>query len=159
MTRKRDLSGFGVTPAPTKPTDPTPVPPPPERRSAEPEAAPITQRATRTKKADAKKRITLSLPTQVASMLRTAAEQQQRIYLDIILSAFILHADDIDASLALDRSKRSAMGSRRRAMSGRTQIPLNILSEDLRVLDQRVKAANLDRSAYITELLLLELKS
>ncbi len=91
-------------------------------------------------------------------MLRATADTEQRIFLDIILSAFVSHADDVENDLVAERSRLGPTGSRRRAGSGRTQIPLNILKEDLKVLDLRVKALNMDRSAYVTELLLRELK-
>jgi len=91
-------------------------------------------------------------------MLRTTADTEQRIFLDIILSAFVSHADDVEVELVRERSRVGPTGGRRRAGSGRTQIPLNILREDLKVLDQRVSALNLDRSSYVTELLLRELK-
>lgn len=91
-------------------------------------------------------------------MLRTTADTEQRIYLDIILSAFVAHADAVESDLIKDRERLSPTGSRRRAGSGRTQIPLNILKEDLKVLDQRVRALNIDRSSYVAELLVRELK-
>ena len=173
MTRKRDLSGFGA-PAPTPSArpqvtvpdaKPTTVPPPPSARptalvdlppSPKPATEPGDQPLKR-KKAT-KQRITLSLPTQVATMLRTTADTEQRIFLDIILSAFVSHADDVEAELVHERNRVGPTGGRRRAGSGRTQIPLNILREDLKVLDQRVSALNMDRSSYVTELLLRELK-
>lgn len=117
------------------------------------EARPSAQR-----KASGKQRLTLSLPTQVAALLRANAESEQRIYLDIILTAFMTHADDIEREFVNQSLKPGMSGSRRRAGAGRTQIPLNILKEDLQVLDQRVKALNIDRSAYVTELLIRELK-
>ncbi|MBK5267568.1 MAG: hypothetical protein JJE47_09050 [Acidimicrobiia bacterium] len=91
-------------------------------------------------------------------MLRSTADTEQRIYLDIIQSAFVAHADEVEDELIKSRDRPSATGSRRRAGSGRTQIPLNILKEDLKVLDERVKALNLDRSTYVAELLVRELK-
>lgn len=173
MTRKRDLSGFGAAaparsarPAVTDPaTRPTAVPPPPSSRStavdempllAKPEADP--DRHPEKRKKAAKQRITLSLPTQVATMLRTTADTEQRIFLDIILSAFVSHADEVERELVHDRDRLGPSGGRRRAGSGRTQIPLNILREDLKVLDLRVAALNIDRSSYVTELLVRELK-
>lgn len=173
MTRKRDLSGFGATP-PNQParqavtvpdTQPTLLPPPPSRRStAVEELPPVSEpgaaaegQSTKRKKA-AKQRITLSLPTQIATMLRTTADTEQRIFLDIILSAFVSHADKVESELVHERDRLGPSGGRRRAGSGRTQIPLNILKEDLKVLDLRVKALNMDRSSYVTELLLRELK-
>ena len=130
MTRKRDLSGFGA-PAP-KPSarpqvtvpdgKPTTVPPPPSvRPTAVIESAPSTKPAaepgdqpTKGKKGS-KQRITLSLPTQVATMLRTTADNEQRIFLDIILSAFVSHADDVEAELVHERNRVGPTGGRRRA--------------------------------------------
>ena len=163
MTRQRDLSGFGVE-APPRPvsrpaTVPRPevlsVPPPPrpEGNANSASSSPPTK-----PKAAAKQRVTLSLPTQVAMLLRSTADTEQRIYLDIIQSAFVAHADEVENELIKSRDRLSTTGGRRRAGSGRTQIPLNILKEDLKVLDERVKALNLDRSTYVAELLVRELK-
>ena len=173
MTRKRDLSGFGAA-APTQSTrravtvpgtQPTSVPPPPSGRSTAVDDLPPASKSgaaadgqpPKRKKAT-KQRITLSLPTQIATMLRTTADTEQRIFLDIILSAFVSHADEVESELVHERDRLGPSGGRRRAGSGRTQIPLNILKEDLKVLDLRVTALNMDRSSYVTELLLRELK-
>ena len=172
MTRKRDFSGFGATPTKpdqAKPTD-SPVPPIPTQPLV-PAPASRTRIVTSDRsdthhddkpssprKSSSKQRLTLSLPTKVAAMLRATAESEQRIYLDIILAAFMGHADGIEREFVTNSQKLGNSGSRRRAGAGRTQIPLNILKEDLQVLDQRAKALNLDRSAYVTELLLRELK-
>ena len=94
-----------------------------------------------------KKRITLSLPTTVATRLRRVAESEDRFFLDIILDSFVSHAEAVDRDLA----GRGTAPSRRAA--GRTQIPLNILPEDLGVVDKRAKALGLNRSAYVAELL------
>lgn len=147
MTRKRDLSGFGFD-AP----EPVVAPPPPPRPAPKPEAPKPASRKTPAKK----QRITLSLPTRIAADLRRTADREQRIYLDIILAAFVEFADVVDHDVigARTGSGLALRGSRRRAESGRTQIPLNILREDLRVLDRRREAIGLDRSAYVTELLI-----
>lgn len=149
MTRKRDLSGFGFD-AP----DPVVAPPPPPPRPApKPEGPKPAQRKTTAGK---KQRITLSLPTRIAADLRRTADREQRIYLDIILAAFVEFADAVDHDVVDARTGpgMALRGSRRRAESGRTQIPLNILREDLSVLDRRREAIGLDRSAYVTELLI-----
>lgn len=171
MARKRDLSGFGEAPAKQKPAKrdqpqvaqtaplvppparsrPTPVETLPEEVKAQPVPAPSKSK---------KQRVTLSLPTSVAAILRSTADREQRIFLDLILSAFVAHADDIDRHFIERRrdSGLTASGGRRRADAGRTQIPLNILVEDLKVLDGRRAAHNMDRSAYVTELLVRDLK-
>ncbi len=152
MTRKRDLSGFGEalpTPAPRRqPATSVPSPGPPSTPPARPKKPKST-----------KKRITLSLPTAVASLLRKTAESESRIYLDIINQAFTEHSDAIDAAFieAHRTGMATTLGGRRRADSGRTQIPLNILTEDLKELDRRAQALSLDRSAYVTELLVRSL--
>lgn len=138
--RKRDLSGFGL--APSDPNVPAPARAP-DVRPARHRARPARTRSA----SHAKKRITLSLPTQVAVKLRRAAEQHDRFYLDLVLEAFVEHAAAVEADLAGSPSK-----PRRRA-AGRTQIPLNILPEDLAVLDAGAEQLDLDRSAYVTELL------
>lgn len=169
MARKRDLSGFGETPAKSQParesTAPaaadTPLVPPPTRSRPETiKRLPDTARSGASPKSKKKQRVTLSLPTSVAGLLRKTADREQRIFLDLILSAFVQHADDIDRHFVERRaaSGLSASGGRRRADAGRTQIPLNILVEDLKVLDSRRTALNMDRSAYVTELLVRELK-
>ncbi|MDH3308271.1 MAG: hypothetical protein OEO77_12220 [Acidimicrobiia bacterium] len=152
MTRKRDLSGFGIAPAARPPVDVAPRHEPRTEVAAEPKKR--SNGGTRPK-ARSKKRITLSLPTRVAAQLRETAEKERRIYLDIILRAFVDHADAVEAELIAGRAEAglTPRGSRRRADSGRTQIPLNILGEDLRVIDARSAAIGLDRSAYVTELL------
>ena len=153
MTRKRDLSGFGGgTPGPAKPAPSRPLAPP----VPETPIVPPPEVKTRGK---AKQRITLSLPTAVAGMLRSTAERENRIYLDIILQAFVDHSTDIDDSFVERRrtGEPTTKGGRRRADSGRTQIPLNILGEDLRELDRKAAALSLDRSAYVTELLVRSL--
>lgn len=130
-----------------------PPPPRPEGNASGENSSPPTKPKTA-----AKQRVTLSLPTQVAVLLRSTADTEQRIYLDIIQSAFVAHADEVEDDLIKSRDRLSTTGGRRRAGSGRTQIPLNILKEDLKVLDERVKAVNLDRSTYVAELLVRELK-
>lgn len=138
--RKRDLSGFGL--APSDPDVPTPP------RSPHSRPPRLRARPARTRSASrAKTRITLSLPTQVAVDLRRAAERHDRFYLDLVLEAFVDHAAAVEADLAGSPSR-----PRQRA-AGRTQIPLNILPEDLAVLDAGAKQLDLDRSAYVTELL------
>ena len=171
MARKRDLSGFGEAPPRTKPAkqaqsqvaEAAPLVPPPTRsRPAPVETLPDEVKAqpapapTKGKK----QRVTLSLPTSVAAMLRSTADREQRIFLDLILTAFVAHADDIDSHFVERRgnSGLAASGGRRRADAGRTQIPLNILVEDLKVLDSRRAAHNMDRSAYVAELLVRDLK-
>lgn len=138
---------------------PPPRSPQPRRQPTVPSISETTSDEMPTKRRSAreKKRITLSLPTRVATLLRTTADTEQRIFLDIILTAFITHANDVDADMVAERSSNSARGGRRRAGSGRTQIPLNIKAEDLEILDARVSALGLDRSSYITELLVREL--
>lgn len=164
MTRKRDLSGFAARPAtaPTRPTvlssaaEGTLVPLPPRQRTpVHSDSSPINPPK---RKPAVKQRITLSLPTRVATMLRSTADAEQRIFLDIILTAFVAHAEAVESDLVRHRSGLNPSGSRRRAGSGRTQIPLNILKEDLEELDHRVKSLNIDRSAYVTELLIREIK-
>ena len=172
MTRKRDFSGFGATaprsdkstavvsPVPAIPTQPLVPTPRTKKRQVTSDRSAVHHDDTPAspRKSSTKQRLTLSLPTKVATMLRATAESEQRTYLDIILAAFMGHADGIERELVTNSQKLGNSGSRRRAGAGRTQIPLNILKEDLQVLDQRAKALNLDRSAYVTELLLRELK-
>jgi len=170
MAGKRDLSGFGEAPAkaqPTKHTEPAtsqqpPLVPPPTTRPTPIETLPaeVKAQSPATAKQSKKQRVTLSLPTSVAAMLRKTADREQRIFLDLILTAFVAHADDIDTHFVERRvaTGLAATGGRRRADAGRTQIPLNILVEDLLVLDARRAAHNMDRSAYVTELLVRELK-
>lgn len=168
MARKRDLSGFGEPPSRTKEENQAPsqadpiVPPPPRSRPLPVETLPpeIKSDPTTVSRKGKKQRVTLSLPTAVAAMLRSAADREQRIFLDIILTAYVSHADDIDQHFVERRvaTGLAATGGRRRADAGRTQIPLNILAEDLKVLDRRRAAHNMDRSAYVTELLVRELK-
>ena len=158
MTRKRDLSGFGKT-APSPAPAPRRPPPVPNEPLVPAPAPPSTPRSAPKKAKLGRKRITLSLPTAVASLLRKTAERESRIYLDIIKQAFTEESDAIDAAFieAHRTGLASTLGGRRRADSGRTQIPLNILVEDLKELDRRAKALALDRSAYVTELLVRSL--
>lgn len=146
--RKRDLSGFGLPSRSAKSK--------PRRNQAEPgrvhatretSGRPTISTSTRSAAVVDKKRITLSLPTAVAVRLRRVAETEERFYLDIILTAFVAHAE------AVDRDLRGQSRPPARRAAGRTQIPLNILPEDLGVIDQRAKGLGLDRSAYVAELL------
>lgn len=170
MTRKRDLSGFGGgPPAPPKATPVTGGPPPPQPPTEAPlkpparptkrlEPATGSEAASKKDKKD-KQRITLSLPTSVASLLRSTADRENRIYLDIILEAFLAHSDAADQSFVERRrtGEIKSTGGRRRSDSGRTQIPLNILKEDLGEVDRKAARLGLDRSAYVTELLVRSL--
>ncbi len=146
--RKRDLAGFGSRP----------MPPPPETGRAK-AAVPATNLPPvvqpRRERPPAKKRITLSLPTEVAALLRDESTQSDRYYLDIILSAFgrreieILEAYrnlNADQTLGLRPLKR-------RKEPGRVQVALLISANDLDRLDASAKAVRLDRSSYVTELL------
>lgn len=135
-SRRRDLTGFGFD----RPSRDDRVPPPPPRRP-EPRSAPP----------EGKKRITLSLPTKVARQLRKSATDEARYYLDIIRDSFLEFADQVDEDLG------GASRHRPRRSTGRTQIPLNILVEDLTQIDQRARLLQLDRSAYVTELLIRSL--
>jgi hypothetical protein len=88
--------------------------------------------------------------------LRSATEERNTFYLDVILEAFVTHAGPIQA--AHDEVIRSAHGVtvgrvRRRRPSGRTQIPLVIPSNDLAAVDAAAARLDLDRSAYVAELL------
>jgi len=143
--RKRDLSGFAVPPSPPG------APPqhgPPKRSGPPPPPAPVAPKPPNQARAIKKRRITLSLPTAIAARLRETAEREDRFFLDIVLDAFGKHAPIIDAELTgIDPASRDRS-------AGRTQIPLNIFPEDLAKVDRQAGRLNLDRSAYVAELLI-----
>ncbi len=144
--QRRDRAGFAVPPPPPgapphhgPPKGPGPPPPP------------VASKPTRSR-AVKKKRITLSLPTAIAARLRQTAAQEDRFFLDIVLEAFSKHAPMIDAELTgIDLAARNRS-------AGRTQIPLNIVPDDLAKIDRQATRLNLDRSAYVAELLTRSLR-
>lgn len=184
--RRRNLSGFGeADPQPAPPTRKASgsrgagaagraarVPPP--RRRSSPEgtdgraarspglrsaAAPPAARP-RGDRARGKRRITLSLPVDLAARLRRAAEIRQQYYLDVILSAFAAHHAAVRAQHEESAGAPvSLQPLRRHRPPGRTQVPLNVPAADLAVIDQEADVVGLDRSAYLTEILQRELGS
>ena len=152
MSRTRDLSGFGTPKEPVAPapaTDATPKPPVKKRRTKPKGTSPTSGQS----------RITLSLPTSTAHDLKAATLRDETFYLDIILNAFLDHAD----TLRLDETQTRMIGDmvvsrpRRRLPPGRTQIPLNIPKTALTELDRSAKELGLNRSEYVVALLELAL--
>ncbi len=154
MNRKRDLSGFGTPPADTATGEPVAAPPP--ERSHDPASAPPAKRPRRAaERQDGIRRITLSLPTDLAGDLKAAARRNATVYLDLILHAYADHAPGVEAG----RSEPTEIAGvllpprRRPRPPGRTQIPLNIPEPALRTIDQAAERLGMNRSEYITELL------
>lgn len=141
MTRARDLSGFNVDPGSAKGPDSDP-----------PTAPGPTQKTQPRAKAVERRRVTLSLPWNVAAALRNAASESDRYFFDIIVEAFSSHAVGVTDSAKAGRLMIGVQ-SPRRFSGGRTQIPLTMATDDLGVLDDRAALLGLNRSAYVAELL------
>ena len=137
--RTRDLSGFDLPEPPRKQ--------PPKPRAARPHSSAKKEKKQRT-------RITLSMPTAVADRLRAHAEATGLFYLDIISAAFDEHGDDVRAAHTTQAvSSLGGRVDRRKVPSGRVQIALGIAPDALELLDSTARAANLDRSWFVAELL------
>jgi hypothetical protein len=138
MTRHgRDLSGFQSTP----PTDTDAFRPPTDR--------PAEERA----------RITLSIPVDIAQTLRSKSESDGLYYIDIIGAAFSAHRAGVEADYGRKAPVSPLGGSplRRRQPPGRVQIALVLSSDGLAELDRAAGAVELDRSSYVSELLVRHL--
>jgi hypothetical protein len=148
--RKRDLTGFGGS-----------LPLPPPRVPAE--AKPVIRRSpgstpperARRPRPEAKRRITLSLPVETASLLKTASETEGRFYLDLILAAFVEHGPAIRQQVDLARAESSVgiRPFRKRTTPGRVQVALLIPAADLAMIDDAARQAGVDRSTYVGLLL------
>ncbi len=178
--RRRNLSGFGEgNPQPAPPTRRAATPrreratgraarvPPPRQRSSPEASAPVARerntaaalpaRAGR-RRPQGQRRITLSLPVDLAARLRSAAEVRQQYYLDVILAAFTAHHAAVRAAHeASANGPVSLRPLRRHRPPGRTQVPLNVPAADLAMIDHEADAVGLDRSAYLTEIVQREL--
>ena len=148
--RKRDLSGFGGSVPPPPPPSPSEAPLVTRRPTG---AAPPARPHRRGP--EAKRRITLSLAVETASMLKTASETEGRFYLDLILAAFVDHSQAIQQQVDLARSE-STVGIRplrKRTTPGRVQVALLIPAADLALIDDAARQAGVDRSTYVGLLL------
>lgn len=84
-------------------------------------------------------RITLSLPTPVAEALRTASIREAVGYRAVILDAVEAFGSEVRTSTMFP--------------PGRTQVPLNLPSDDLLVVDRAAHRSGANRSAFVTECL------
>jgi hypothetical protein len=152
MSRTRDLSGFGTTPK-RDATEPSPARTP--RSSGTRRAAGRKAGSSKATRQPAVRRITLSLPTALAEELKAATSRAAGYYLDVILTAFVEHADEVRSARNSYRSigDLTVAPPRRRLPPGRTQIPLNIGEDALREIDRTATELGLDRSSFIGELL------
>ena len=145
MTAMRDLSGFG---APSK----KPAPARPARKPNSATKTPTAARGTLKTVRASKKRITLSMPTHIASKLKQDSDGS--FYLHTILTAFLAHRDAIQAEFEAMRSPLVGLnGARKRQPQGRVQVALLIHAEDLASLDDAANSVELDRSSYIASLI------
>ena len=153
MSRSRDLSGFGAAPKQSEPPKLEPTIPPPPRRTAD------TNTVKRPRKTSQPgsgiKRITLSLPTSVASRLKATTRRDATYYLDVILNALVDHGAEVQADHGSPRriGELEVARPRRKRPPGRTQIPLNIPAEALAQIDKAAADSGLDRSGFVADLL------
>ena len=153
MTRSRDLSGFGTASKKPEPTQTEPKLPPPPRRTA---TSATRKRPRKVSKPESGvKRITLSLPTSVASQLKATTRRHATYYLDVILNALVDHGADVRSAQGPPRlvGDLEVARPRRKRPPGRTQVPLNIPTEALAQIDKAAADSGLDRSGFIAELL------
>lgn len=156
MTRSRDLSGFGATPQPKPQVEkPKATKPKPAPRTQDTEMRRDGRARTRSAPSRKTKRITLSLPTDIADDLKEERRRESTYYLDIILDAFLEHS----AGLVVERRESPRIGGmavtgrRKRRPSGRTQIPLVVPEGVLAEIDKTAEDLGLDRSAFVSALL------
>lgn len=153
VSRSRDLSGFGANPKQSEPPKPEPTIPPPPRRAGDTKAVRRTRKTS--KSGSGIKRITLSLPTSVASRLKATTRREATYYLDVILNALVDHVAEVQAGHGSPRriGELEVARPRRKRPPGRTQIPLNIPAEALAQIDKAAADSGLDRSGFVADLL------
>lgn len=103
-----------------------------------------------------KRRITLSLPIAIGRKLKDLSDRGDRTYREVILEAYLEHAESIQARAREASSPFLGLGTiRRQGPQGRVQVALLIHTDDLGIIDGSAKRARLDRSGYVAELIAL----